>query len=533
MILDFGGQPCDQDIQIPASPSSIIGNLSGSFCIEKVRKDNSNWFSYEYNGIQVPVVRDADFFIMHSLLNYIESTIPFEGILSEARKFKEKLNTIFKNQETKSIITGFEFGKYDSTLIQEIDNFFSVEFFEKLWFDNQGYNEFHDSLLEAVNYSAFKDENVSRLIKFEKERLASEFSNSLEKYRVLKALLSELTNFQNYIRNNFITINNNFDFVKEFGLVRFSIQSSSQRQVLQIMQDLILANEEQNKDDFKQNLSYIVNQIYAGVFSESHEKLEVGLSVLWIFEKYRLIEELCDNLNFKYPSYSTALIHASASFFNRIPSKKKIEKIILSIEEKNTNNYKVWIGLAYIYFRIWSTFTEQPFLPNHHTSDTEKISPENSKEYTEYFNKAIDNLSKSITFLSEHRLQVESKAIERNRKYYYAINNYIYYSTKGSSRIEFENLTPLIQKLEEARAIPDIWQARFDDTLAYYHLRKCYLASKGEMFKFHINKSQLHNEESLKRINLPRDKFLYSRVRDFIEELKLYGFEHINKNNTL
>ena len=112
----------------------------------------------------------------------------------------------------------------------------------------------------------------------------------------------------------------------------------------------------------------------------------------------------------------------------------------------------------------------------------------------------------------------------RGRKYFYIINNYIYYVAIGSDNNEFSKLEKWVNILSNAKTNNiKFWQYRFDDTLALYYLRKAVISlNNGNdiMFKVDIKEARERNKDALKFVLLVDDSRIFNDTKRQIERVE-------------
>jgi len=513
-----------------------------------IRENQSGHFYYKFDGEKIPIIRDSEFFILDAVFNATkEKKDDFENFMGEYHdntlNLKDEISNIDKEAKLLDKVLNVNYNKTFRDRTNEIIN---LRFFKKIWLENKGLDVVASDLFryynETINDEKSKKE-LANAVEKEKNKIQKQFGKTLPRMKLSKKILRETAGFKSSIEriNEYIEIPQ--DVFREFALTRFSFKENVCDKIQKLIERLFRSHRNDDNLSYVQGIFGVVNYLLDGVEvaqnpkgndTKRYDEFTVGLAILWIFEEYSLINDICKRVSgldekgkLTYPDHRIALVHGSSIFPSGERRRSIAYEIIECLEEKfSKDNYKVWIGLSYIHFNIWNYLSNYPSLPELMLEGDRK-KYRNEDIYKKYYKKAIFNLKKSIDYL-KHLITLEINENEdrayRRTKYFYAINNYIYYITKGGSYQSFDTLEPYYEILSNAEQNQNHWQNRFHDTLAWYNLRQAIRnRNNSELFNFYIKRA----DSRCQKFNpvLLREQRLKNRLEDLIEKEKLHFAE--------
>lgn len=441
---------------------------------------------------EYPIIRDANFFIITGVFHAIKNQKPYDYL----KVFSDTLTNYVNDQ------SGLNKRPYLAQALSETtrqpletqsEEKILLEFFDQWWMQ-EGFEELKKVLDETLlNKNRKKiDEKVLDFVENERKRLDEAFSGYNDRIDIIRKAWGGLNNLHYFIKGNF-SDKNNIDIYKEIG-PRFAFPEKICEEVQSLIDRIFEAAEANAMGTLEEIKGEVITDLISGLFDTASNREENfnkinrlgrALAVLWVLEKYDLINSVCNIVRKqyetthkksgdKYPCPTIAFLHAAAQFLGRTKDEEAALRIIGCIKGKYDNNYKIWVSFSYLYYLLWDCSADDFDFPelNPDNAETPNL---NTKLYLEY---ASEYSRKAIEWLEVRRKDPEQKRKEkyRQRVFYYALNNYIFFQTIAASSIDFLKLKPLVDKLAKISRNIDYWQEdRFSDTLSRYYRRMAYL----------------------------------------------------------
>ncbi len=513
--------------------------------IEK-SSDNDVSFSYKYNNkkgkeIEIPIIRNEQFLILDSIFskaNRNEALDKFAGEISQ-------LKTHIKIKLEEAAILSSIIGDRESDRIQkEIDSHIDIDFFKEILFDNFVKEKVISSILDYIDFQQTHKNSINNWTLNQRKEITSQLKDKIKDYSKVQEnwIISEkdkIDKVQLEIDKEFINIKkelkegvNNYklsdevDVIYGYGLVRFTLGENIYSDIKKIANRLSKDFNDDNNDHFNQIANNLSHSLVYQVYKNDKSEFITALIILWIFQKYDLIEQLCDRFEINnYPTYHLALIHAE-SILRHSNKFEKVDSIIECLENKfEKNNYNILIGMSRLYFSLWERLNGNPSFPElKEVSYLKKYY--NLSDYY-YINKSLEYIDKSIRFLEKVKNIDPDKLKRRTDCYFYAINNLIYFTTQAGTIDKFDKLENRVRELARNNE-GKIENSRFNDTLSCYYLRKACLSKNKKQFNTYLKRSEEYNKKAIKQSL--RSKNNYTITKLIIEDVSLNGFNKTYKN---
>lgn len=474
-------------------------------------------FTVTVNSVRFCIIQNHDYFSIQALIKQLENK-PL--ISEENRKSYEEC----QNLKNKIDINLDESDNIDTKHIKEIKNFIDTKFIKLFWInDKQEKIELISNIKKRLNNIEVRTELETDLSSIRKD-----IKERVKYYYVFRNTFIALMNAHEIIKKKFtknLVANYgadsiDLDIFRDYGLTRFSMYSGNCEELQKTVHDLFSLNRKDGflVDQLSKTGGYLTESYIKPDHPGSQEKLGIGIAVLWILEKYDLIIKILDKYYNNYEYYSLGFFHAATlvKYKHNVKQIKKVLSILNYIEISHGqryspyDNYKTAIGTSYIYYHLWEANNHKKF--RNTLEEPNKLNSKLSK-IDSYLLKAIQFAEIAIRYLQKKNFYMGEE--HRRNKYYYIVNNYIYYITMGCSNAQFEVLGDYISILENIKTVDvkNYWQYRFDDTLALYYLRKTVNLQKSqkELKINYLNRANEHISSALLKV-LTNDDLEISNV---------------------
>lgn len=507
--------------------------------IKTIQETDQKLFAYHYRGKHYSIIREADYFIIDQIINFEQDKKPVE-FFDQMTDLKSTIERIYQNYKLKKEITGSEFKDFKDDINTTVLN----EFLHYVWLEQDGIQNLGESIENRIKFQENKAQ-VERFFVQERNAFNKQYEKPIRVSRLStnlwKSLPDSLRRFAKEY-NEFI-YQANFDIFLTYGLLRFGLDKPTLEPIIQGKFDSIFlsiqkieavekqrsVSENGNNDrdqtaeqDFLFEVSNMISELISGISTgKQDEHFVANLGILWMLEELDLIVQLCDMLEYNYTYYQIAFLHSAAITLNSLGRRDSVTKITKMVEknlEKAPNHpyYNIWIGLAFTRFNMWIMQAGRPILPELGEIDYK------SDHYNNYL-KSITLLKMAIEYLNEGKDADPSKFQRKKQKYFYALNNLIYYTTKGGSPQDFEDLTKPVEDFSAFESVRNIWQNRFYDTLAWFYYRKALLHLAKEeinIFKYYFNLAEKKNAIALEQPFSRREKGISEKLKERLDRTK-------------
>ncbi len=514
----------------------IFYDASGQFLevIEQQKLTNHFLFSPKNSSNKkFLIIKSSNYFRLHVLLPHdiLETNNGLENLIQIAKDYT-------KNAQISSKSTDKTYGLELNKKVQNIN--LTIERLLKSLLMKKFYNKNKiNASLEDIIINKDKKPKLREKIALDIDDLIVELKQKLKSYIIesgtynsIESSLLNIANQPDLFKNlrRYKLNSEEFQSLKTFSLVKFSINSDIKQDTEELLESIFLKTKIK---PLQENTGYREIEIedatiYTSIITSLTEGLDEnqkkekkylanGISILWVLGKYKLIQQILNQLNGAYDYYGTAFLHAAAiskqikSEEDFLGNKIKIENILNYVDGYGINgkyrfldNYRTALSAAHIYFQLWDkTNMDEIKFPSLTEPNINKSVPE-SKHYAD---KALLLLETAIEWLLKNNYK---KYNHRKECYFNILNNYIYYITIAYPNEVFLKINTeggVVHKLGSASNDDSVWQPIFDDTLALVNYRKALNKKRhSEEYKNLIS-------EANRRINLAINGVL--RIDDY------------------
>jgi len=516
LVDEFNEKPFDVPL-----PIFYVSTEKLMECLEEIFRNDETLLSYSYENRYYQVFRNDLFFKIDKIFNLKNEEFKNIPIIDLA-SIKEKLSNIIICYSNTKI-------DFEESLEKLLTKNIEIEFFEKIWLNNKAYSEISESIRSFVNYKEKYNGEVRKIVEEEKEKIKLEFKSEINLSSILKKIVFDLSMVEKEAYYIIGRYNQEIDPFRDFGLTRFSFSDEACKMIRdmckKIFDYVIDKNNEERKLEYSNLIFQLVDYLMNGVTNPGRiNDLTPGLAILWVFGKYKTIsligkyyDEILANekidifgLNTFYTIYVSALI-----FSNNNLSKDDFRLINKYNKIIKGNNYKFKISKSFVLFQLWDRFVNYVSVPEKATD----VQKRKMIKYRDIINTSLSYVKQSINYLLDKDIE---KYPYRKTKYYYLLNNYIYYCTKGGYQKDFnsKNTENYVRELIDSKVSQAIWQYRFYDTIAWYYYRKAEISFKKRSFSnanYFIEKAKENNIRSLKGVKTNREKTNYQKLTYYID----------------
>jgi hypothetical protein len=422
-----------------------------------------HFLAYDVDGETSSVLRSEDYFRFKSMFRGFpntQTTVTLDEELQPLEQLHDQIRQILKAQEplTESAVNTILFADQPlSKIIEELDD---LTFFENVWLPLSGQTEAQDALVELGEAKQqFESESLVRAVEEAIEETKTALEGNVEGYKLVSSLWTQLEHASQVLHSSLRKDPARpLDVFWDLGLLRFDFRPEIQPRILAVVENVFSDEEETQKEA---RIS-VIEAYYAFARRDSSTQkagdLSLAAAVLWVARMdQKLIELLDDQLGDSH--YSLKIIFAAACF--RLGQKQSIKggRQILNLLTEEYDETKepkraisLAIGLAYLNFHLWDRLGfGPPWRPKSAVRHTGT-----AKEGEKLIRDAIQYAKTAYSASKEGDLQ----------RHVYALNQYLYYSVEGGGEAQLGTMKTLASELGDFKSDPNLWQYRFDDTLA-------------------------------------------------------------------
>lgn len=478
---------------------------------------------------EFPIVREAGFFVIEGFVNALrenqgeQAVIDLEETLEAILSFSDELKVEKSNKAATININ-------KNYLQPELHEKVLLEFFDR-WWHSGGVNDVVSEF--ELNYDAERDAELDKAISEEvdedRRRLTARLKGFEPRMRIIRKAWAAFPDLSKFLNQAIVDAKAEMNALKEFApRYNFSVE------VCETIQNWIdpARDAAGYESELRSIVAEVVNTLISGLFEQPKDEeaskkrldqIASSLGFFFFFERYALVQSACEIIREqyerqalhstdKYPTPALALLHAAAVL--KVRKGNDVEKAVLEIincvDGKNKQNYKIWIGLSYLYNLLWE-YRIKGYRFRELYESPETFEREMASVGVEYLNKARAYSKQALDFLTPEKRE------QRQLKFYYALNNYVFFSTFYTSPEEFNRLSTWAEQLEDISYDPSCFQRdRFSDTLARYNFRRAVLSPTESEFQHYLKKASHYNA----RAQSSRPKDLYTNLEYRLDEWK-------------
>jgi len=334
-----------------------------------------------------------------------------------------------------------------------------LSFFDNVWLPYRAEEDTRRAL--GIFRDAFLDrEHVQSDLRIAVEEVRSEMQTNGERFRSARFLWRELPARYRQQRS-FLHGHTEREsmLLRRTGLVRFSFPSQLHGSILTAINGLLSSS----KPLARSALSNVVTA-YLSAFDhpdrEAHAS--VAAAALWVAGKMdgeilRLLRHRKHDPRERHFSldlvYAAAAVHSGTELGAALHAYSDLERRLAA--SSDTTRADIAMGLAYLYYHLWNRARNNPI-----TSQTARARL--GLDHPQLIERAVLRATDAFAIIPDN----EKEQIKR----VYLLNQIVYFKTLSGAYIR-EEIEPLADQLAEyTEHREDLWEYRYDDTLARFYL---------------------------------------------------------------
>lgn len=275
-------------------------------------------------------------------------------------------------------------------------------------------------------------------------------------------------------------------FFRELGLLRYGFPETANESIRNVLQELLRG--ETAEEDARVS---VITACYRGRKNPSMniDSLVMGVAVLLVAKMDSDLLWLLNKIN---PLPHTSLKMVLAEMLLKSDPKsgraagllKQLEREYAKARVDSRKRADLAVGIAYLYVRLWRVRGGRA-----KWNKNQDLGSDNQDELRQlYLDKAISSAQGAYRLIKNDPM-----------KKMYALNQYLYYMVEGGGDDRVSEMGQAAENLAEFRNNLDLWQYRFDDTLARYFYRLAIIAQTEERWTQMIRIAQAHSDRALSK----------------------------------
>lgn len=440
------------------------------------------------DGDMISVLKDTEYFVLDAMFSAENQSTEENPLFSQLLKFKDSVSVYETVKGTAP----------DADIIRIEDNwkrFRNNNFFDKIWNAEQGTRKIlSDNIKKLLQYEQIvqNKEALQKTIVNERNRIRSSIDYTINDLVFLEEVWNEIDFIPQDLKKTINKRSQLFksrlaDVLRDEALTRFSPPKGNVEDRIIMFWNEFLENYDKGSEKLKPVKVDLTRTIYDNFGKKSemdYDRILIGIAVLYVFRKYKLIVKIIERIgkntgsptymNLGNPSNIYIYISSLIKLDHRSTERHtKIEELIKSVEEKpwHKKSYESWIAVGFLKFNYWLAQGKGQF--KYEASD----GFEHFGKYDHYAKEAIKITKRAFDQLQKEKTKIQKEKENTNFmvKYYYTLNNYIYYVICAGANEDFDTpiFDSLVHELRDLQAGESEYkQPRFHDTIASYYFRQ-------------------------------------------------------------
>jgi hypothetical protein len=461
-------------------------------------------------GSRSTVIRRADYFVFKSTFqsppNASDLEEKSEFTPAELYELRKRISRMLETPGSPTPESLDEIVAGKKSLKQLIEDVNTCLFFKNVWLPSSKGDV--ELVLEDLNRAAneLKSEVLEQGVDNEIREFKTFLAEKAIKYEAVKQIWGEIKDAAERLQKQWAKrLPDRADYLRVFGLLRFAFPESGNDRIQDVLDDLLNETEDERSTYINIVKACYSAQTESSQKAANEDDLVAAAAVLWAARTHDELADLLSKID-PLPHYSLELIYTAALF--ELPREDDKGLVMLErLEERHrqASNAKekvdLAVGLAYLKFHLWRKLGYGP------AWEGADISYKSDDQRRDLIGSAIQLALEAWNSLTLGGWD-EKKRI-------YALNQYLYY-------LVMEGDVNKIQKIHEAaRALlaegmkpgaNELWQYRFDDTLARYYNWLAHLQNTEEAWRKNMLDAELYSEQAKTKAPWDESVVKYSNI---------------------
>jgi hypothetical protein len=422
-------------------------------------------------GIRTSLLRDSDYFVLRAIFRPNRLAGRKVSYRSDAkllspdqlRKVQTRVEEILALRaplESTALAEKLDF--FGRSLVSIVRDLRHLSFFENVWLPFSAKRDAETALKQLERATrVLNSKKFKKGVEHEQKQAQKELEENAKVVRHVKSLWDTLpTAFQVHRLKSASTLRSPRDFMRRTGLFRFAVRPAVYDAVFEIAKPMLLVDAEEQTA-----LATLIGA-YGRARADMEQNLddvEVSSVLLWLVMFDGDVIDLLQ-MRRRRPLLSLELIYAAScirsghSIDEALATVALLQENFLSLRSEHARG-EMGVGLAYLLFRVWRRCNQ-----NVVTRAAAK--------------RRLGRTPEEIVASAIHYAARAYKALERGdqAKRAYALNLLLFYTIEaGSTDVDVMHTAAVALLAYQEQE--DVWQYRYDDTVARYFVRRAELAS--------------------------------------------------------
>jgi hypothetical protein len=439
----------------------------GSKVFFEVVKDLSCESELEYvtpSGIRTSVLRGSDYFVLraifrpHQLQGRKMSYKTEAKLLSpqQLREVQTRVESILAlRAPLESTAVAAKLDVFGRSLVSIVRDLRQLSFFENVWLPFSAEEDTGNALKQLKRAArVLNSAHFRKGVEYAQREAQKELQQNVETVRHVKSLWDTLpVVFQVHRLRNVATSRSPKEFIRRTGLFRFAVRPTSYDTLFELAKPIL-----EGSSDEKTAVATLIGTYgrARSLAEENLDDIEVSSALLWLVKIDTDVVELLQGHRPALLSldliYAASCVRSGLSLEDGLTTLSRMQKKIANLRSEHARG-EMGVGLAYVSFHLWRRCKQD--------SSARAVSKKKLGQSPD------EIVAAAIKYAQDAYIALEKWD---QAKRVYALNLYLFYMIEaGSDDVSIMQKAALA--LMASQDQEDVWQYRYDDTIARYFLR--------------------------------------------------------------